>query len=85
MQALLVVIIEGWPEDKPKLYSFVQEFWTFRDELCLLDGVILKGTCVVIPQAMHKEVLTLIHEGHMGITKCRLQTHSCVFWPRLNS
>ena len=51
----------------------------------MLDGVILKGTCVVVTQTMHKKVLTLIHEGNMGITKCRLWVCSCVFWPRLNS
>ena len=55
MQALLAVIIDGWPKEESKLNSFVQFFWTFRGELSMLDGVFLKGTHVVIPQIMHKE------------------------------
>ena len=51
----------------------------------MLDGVILKCNYVAVPQTMQKQVLTLIHEGHMGITKCRLQACSFVYWLRLNS
>ena len=79
MQALLAVIVEGWPKDKSKINSFLQEFWTFRDGLSMLDCVILKGTYVVMSQTLHKEVVTLIHEHHMQITKCRLWACSCVF------
>ena len=43
----------------------------FVDELCVVDGVILKGERVVVPDSMKAQMLTLIHEGHLGIEKCK--------------
>ena len=44
---------------------------TFIDELTIVDGVILKGQRVIVPENMRAEMLQLIHEGHLGIEKCK--------------
>ena len=44
---------------------------TFIDELTIVDGVLLKGQCVVVPKSMRTEMLRLIHEGHLGIEKSK--------------
>ena len=44
---------------------------TFVDELSVVDGVLLKGQRVVVPDSMKAQMLTLIHEGHLGIEKCK--------------
>ena len=36
------------------------------------DGLILKGTQIVIPNSKHKQILQLVHEGHLGLGKCKL-------------
>ena len=36
------------------------------------DGLILKGTRIVIPKNKHKHILTVLHEGHLGLGKCKL-------------
>lgn len=42
---------------------------TLKAELSVLD-VLLKGTKVVIPVSMSSQMLSLVHEGHLGIEKC---------------
>ena len=37
------------------------------------DGLILKGTRIVVPSTKQAERLKLIHEGHLGLTKCKLR------------
>ena len=44
----------------------------FRDELTIEDGIILKGTKIVIPAKKCEAVLKLIHEGHLGLNRCKL-------------
>ena len=39
-----------------------------------IDGLLLKGTRVVITNKEHEAVLKLIHEGHLDLSKCKLHT-----------
>ena len=48
------------------------------------DGIILKGTRNVIPAKKYETVLKLIHEGHLGLNKCKLHAKETVYWPGLN-
>ena len=48
------------------------------------DGLILKGTRIVVPSAKQVEILKLIHEGHLGLTKCKLRAKETVYWSGLN-
>ena len=56
----------------------------FREELTVEDGLILKGTRIVIPDRSHKAILKLIHEGHLGLSKCKLCAKETIYWPGLN-
>ncbi|XP_064468653.1 uncharacterized protein K02A2.6-like [Ornithodoros turicata] len=43
----------------------------FSGELTEVEGMLFKGTKVVVPRALRKKILERIHEGHLGINKCR--------------
>ena len=55
-----------------------------REELTIEDGTILKGTRIVIPAKKQEAVLKLIHEGHLGLNKCKLHAKETVYWLRFN-
>ena len=44
----------------------------------------MKGTRTVVPGKKHEDILKLIHEGHLGLNKCKLQAKETVYWPGLN-
>ena len=81
---LKYTIQKGWPSSIKELPSEIQAFWTFREELTIEDGLILKGTRIVVPSMIQVEILKLIHEGHLGLTKCELRAKETVYWPGLN-
>ena len=56
----------------------------FREELTMGDGLILKGTRIVIADKKHEAILKLIHDGHLGLNKCKLHAKEIVYWPGLN-
>ena len=37
------------------------------------DGIILKGTRIVVPTKKCEAILKLIHEGHLELNKCKLR------------
>ena len=75
----------GWPETRNQCPSEIHGFWNYRDELSVHDGIILKGTRTIIPEALQPRVLKLIHTVRQGITKCRLRAWNSVFWLGLNN
>ena len=76
--------MQGWPSSIKQVPQVLQPYWTFREELTVEDGLILKGTRIVIPAKKCKAILELIHEGHLGLNKCNLHAKGPVYWPGLN-
>lgn len=61
---------DGWP-DRRRLDTLVRPYWAKRAVLGTHNGLLLRGTRLVIPSTMRKSVLEKIHEGHQEIVKCR--------------
>ena len=72
--ALKNMIIKGWPDKRDECPMMLKEYWNYRDELSILDGLVLKGTRIVIPKHCQNELLEKLHEGHFGIDHTRLQS-----------
>ena len=68
--ALKDMISSGWPEFRADCPSHLVDFWNFRDELCVEDGLVLKGTRIIVPKSLQPDVLAQIHIAHQGIEKC---------------
>ena len=81
---LKYTIQKGWPSTIKELPREIQPYWTFREELTIENGLILKGTRIVVPSMKQAEILKLFHEGHLGLTKCKLMAKETVYWPGLN-
>ena len=77
-------IMQGWPKSIKQVPPVLQPFWTSREELTVEDGLVLKGTRIVIPIKQQGTILKLIHEGHLGLNKGKLCAKETVYWPGLN-
>ena len=49
-----------------------------------MDGLILKGTRIIIPNDCRDDVLEKLHEGHFGIDRTKLRARDSVYWPQIN-
>ena len=71
--ALKNMVLKGWPEKRDKCPENLKAYWTYRDELSVLDGLVLKGTRIIIPNDCRDDVLDKVHEGHFGIERTKLR------------
>ena len=78
-------IMQGWPKTIKQVPPELQSYWTFREKLTIEDGLILKGTRIVIPNKQHQAILKQLHKGHLGLNKCKLRAKETVYWPGLNT
>ena len=66
------IIITGWPDSRDELHVDLQPYWSFRNKLEVIDGIILKGRCIIMPNSLREQVLNQLHTNHMGIEKTKL-------------
>ena len=67
LQCLMEYVIQGQPESKSQLPWEIRTYWAFRNDMAVTDGVVTKGRCIVILEALQKQVLKQLHVYHMGI------------------
>lgn len=60
-----------WPQSKQHLQEILKPFWSFRDELHVEDGLLLRNNKLVIPPAKRREVLGLLHAADCGEDKMK--------------
>ena len=85
LQVLTRTVTNGWPQYRNQCPEDIVPFRNFRDEIVVLNGVLLKGNRVIIPKYRQEEVLMKIHTGHQGIEKCRLRARDTVYWCGTNA
>ena len=85
LQKLKHFIITGWPYSKDEISEELNLYWSYRDELAVIDGVILKGRCIIIPNSLRQQGLDQLHINHMDIEKTKLLACECVYWQSINA
>ena len=85
LQQLKSFIIADWPYTKDELHADLKPYWSCRDELAVIDGIILKSRCTVIPKSLRQQVLGQLHTNHMGIENTKLLVHESVYWSSINA
>ena len=85
LQKLKDFIITGWPHSKDEISEELKPYWSYRDELAVIDGIMLKVRCIIIPNSLRQQVLNQLHINHMGIEKTKLLMHKCVYWHSINA
>ena len=80
LQAVLAMVKNGWPDTKVHVPVEARPYWTFRDEVATADGLLFKGTRLIVPKSLRPEMLRQIHKSHLGIVKCRQRAREVLFW-----
>ena len=84
LQQLLQIFHSGWPKNITNVPQDVREYWNIYNEIHLSENLLFMGERSIVPATKRSSILQLIHEGHLGIQKCKAQTRLCVYWPNIN-
>ena len=75
--------MKGFPITKDECHDAIKPYFSYREELTVVDGLVLKGQCIVIPNKLRQSCLARLHIAHMGVNKTLYQARQSVFWPGL--
>ena len=85
IQHLKCLIQHGPPPNKSLIPDVVKPYLTFLDEITEAQGILHRGNRIIVPSSMRKEMKAKIHEGHLGIERCKTRASECLFWPGMTS
>jgi len=75
---------DGWPQFMSSTESLLLPYFEARAHLSFAEGVLVYDRRIVIPRAERLRTLSSIHEGHLGISKCRDRARESVWWPGMS-
>ena len=73
----------GWPR-KNLTPEVIKPYSNLSSEFAVHNGLLMRGSRIVIPPSLRRELLQKIHTGHQGITKCRGKARQAVWWPGIS-
>ena len=84
-RVVMEYVLKGWLSEKEQVDALAREYWNFREELSVEDGMLFKSDRIVVPRPLRAEVLDEIHGAHMGESKSLSFARDYVFWPSMTA
>ena len=72
--------VDDWPAKSSDISRDLHGSYSVRSNLSVAEGLLVYDGRIVIPSALHSEILKVIHHGHQGITKCNERAKEVVWW-----
>ena len=61
----------------------MKQYLPCKSELTVNNGILLRGSRLVIPPAMRPDIIEKLHTGHQGFTKYQRCARESVWWPQI--
>ena len=83
LNRLQAMILSGWPSKPDCVPEEIKVYHSFKDELAVLDGIVYRGSRLVVPKAARPEILRKLHCSHQGTIATIRRARSAVYWPKI--
>ena len=70
---------------KNKPHKLPSQYKHISEELCITyQNILLRGNRIVLPTKLRQRAISLVHEDHAGMTKCKQRIRSKLWWPQMD-
>lgn len=84
LQTVVNYCLEGWPKTVKAVPVNTRHYFKIKNDLQIEEGLLFLNNKIVVPKALRKDMLTLIHEAHFGIEKCKNRARELMYWPGMS-
>ena len=67
LQCFKNIIISGWLNTKDQLHINIRPCWSYKDDLTVIDSIVMKGRLIIIPKRLKQWELDQLHVNHKAI------------------
>ena len=83
LRTLKDVILRGWPDKINLVPAEIRDYWMFREELSVQNGILLKGSRIIVPTGMRSIMLDKLHASHLGVEASLRKARDALYWPNM--
>ena len=82
MQLLIDHINNGFPESSTKCPETIHPYFSFRDELSVCNGIILRGNNrIVVPESQRSQAINILYnKAHLDLSKALERACMYMYW-----
>ena len=80
---LRALIANGFLSETSSLSSELKAYQKLVTDMHEVDGVLVHNNKVIISLSLRPKMLSIIHEGHLGMEKCKSLARQSLYWPGL--
>ena len=82
-QQLIKHINDGFLDSSAKCPEAIHPFFSFRNELSVCNGIVLKGhNRIIIPESLCAQAVNILHnKAHLGLNKTLERARTCRYRP----
>ena len=73
----------NWPSKFNTAPSWLQPFYSFRDELAVEDGVVFRGAQIAIPVKLRSTYIQQLHKMHQSADSTLKLAKEYFYWPKM--
>ena len=84
LQKVINFIYNGWPR-KSRVDQNMIPFYNIRDELSVIEKVLMRGERIVPPSSITQKLVELAHQGHQGITRTKQRLRELYWWRSMDT
>ena len=77
---MLILVSQKWNGVEPEMLAYKN----VKEELTIADGLILRGSRIVVPQCLRERAVKLAHAGHQGIVKTKSLLRESLWFPGID-
>lgn len=85
LASLRAQILQQWPASAKSVEPSLQPYFKIKDELCVKDNLVFRGTRLVVPASLRHTLIALAHEGHQGIVRTRQRLRELYWFPGMDA
>lgn len=85
LQKLILYCKNGFPNSKDKVEDCIKPYFPLKDDIHEANNLVFLSNRIIIPSALRKYFLKLIHEGHQGMNSCKKLVRNSMYWPNINN
>lgn len=82
---IMKVYQNGWPSEKKKLPCNIKQYWKFKTNIYVDNGLVFLGERIMVPKSLRQDMLKMLHESHIGITKTQMRARQILYWPGIDT
>ena len=78
--------VQQYAEDGQKpdpKFECLYPYFDMRDVLIIQNELVFKGQLLVVPAALRKELMAVVHSSHIGIEGCIRRACDTLYWAQM--